>query len=169
MRKKIVAANWKMNKTHQECLELFYHLSVSNIIKGLNEDSQVILAVPFIFLSELCYLNTSPKIQIGAQNCHHKSSGAYTGEVSSSQLSSIGVSHVIVGHSERREMFGETDVIVLQKTQQALSNNITPIFCCGEPLNIRSSNTYIEYIKSQLENSIFLVEILYIRYKYLMI
>ena len=155
MRKKIVAANWKMNKSHQESLELFYHLALSNIIKNLAENSQVILAVPHIYLSELCYLNNSTNLNIAAQNCHQENSGAFTGEVSAMQLSSIGVSHVIVGHSERRAMFGETDAITLQKTQQVLSNNMAPIYCCGEPLSQRESNTYISFIKSQLENSIF--------------
>ncbi|HUH73154.1 MAG TPA: triose-phosphate isomerase [Chitinophagales bacterium] len=155
MRKKIVAANWKMNKTHQEALELFHHLSESNVVKNLSEGTEVIIAASAVYLSELCYLLSNPNLYISAQNCHQESSGAFTGEVSAVQLKSLGVTHVIVGHSERRAYYGDTDEIVLQKTQQVLSNSMTPIYCCGEPLNERESDTYIEYIEAQLENSIF--------------
>ena len=155
MRKKIVAANWKMNKTHQEALELFHYLSESETVKNLTEETQIILAAPYLYLSELCYLLSNPNLYISAQNCHQESSGAYTGEISALQLKSLGVSHVIVGHSERRAYNGETDAIILQKTRQVLLNEMIPIFCCGEPLSERESNTYIKFIQSQLENSIF--------------
>lgn len=155
MRKKIVAANWKMNKTHQEALELFHHLSESETVKNLPSETQVILAAPYLYLSEFCYLLSNPQLFISAQNCHQENSGAYTGEISALQLKSLGVSHVIIGHSERRAYFGETDAIVLQKAQQVLLNNMIPIYCCGEPLTDRESDTYIYYIQAQLENSIF--------------
>lgn len=155
MRKKIVAANWKMNKTHQEALELFHQLSESKVISNLSEDTQVILGVPSLYLSELCYLLSNPNLYISSQNCHQESYGAYTGEVSAKQLKSLGVSHVIIGHSERRAYFGETDAIILHKAKQVLFNGMSPIYCCGEPLNERESDTYIQYIKAQLENSIF--------------
>jgi triosephosphate isomerase len=155
MRKKIVAANWKMNKTHQEALELFHYLSESETVKNLTEETQIILAAPYLYLSELCYLLSNQNLYISAQNCHQESSGAYTGEISALQLKSLGVSHVIIGHSERRAYNGETDAIILQKAQQVLLNEMIPIYCCGEPLTKRESNTYIEFIQSQLENSIF--------------
>jgi len=155
MRKKIVAANWKMNKTHQEALELFHYLSESETVKNLTEETQIILAAPYLYLSELCYLLSNPNLYISAQNCHQESSGAYTGEISALQLKSLGVSHVIIGHSERRAYNGETDAIILQKAQQVLLNEMIPIYCCGEPLSERESNTYIKFIQSQLGNSIF--------------
>lgn len=155
MRKKIVAANWKMNKTHQEALELFHYLSESETVKNLTEETQIILAAPYLYLSELCYLLSNPNLYISAQNCHQESSGAYTGEISALQLKSLGVSHVIIGHSERRAYNGETDAIILQKAQQVLLNEMIPIYCCGEPLTERESNNYIEFIQAQLENSIF--------------
>lgn len=155
MRKKIVAANWKMNKTHQEALDFFNQLSQSKILKNITESTQVIIAIPYIYISELSNLLSNPNLFISAQNCHQETAGAFTGEISALQLKSLGTSHVIIGHSERRAYFGETDAIVLQKGKQVLSQEMTPIFCCGEPLNERESNTYIDYIKFQLENSVF--------------
>ena len=104
----------------------------------------------------MCEGNSS--IYIGAQNCSSKEEGAYTGEVSAKMLGSLSVDYVIVGHSERRDMFNESNNEVLSKVRLALSNNIIPIFCCGEPLSVRKQNNHINYINNQLEESILKLE-----------
>ena len=104
----------------------------------------------------MCEGNSS--IYIGAQNCSSKEEGAYTGEVSAKMLGSLSVDYVIVGHSERRDMFNESNNEVLSKVHLALSNNIIPIFCCGEPLSVRKQNNHINYINNQLEESILKLE-----------
>lgn len=153
MRKKIVAGNWKMNKTLQEGL-LF-----SNELKGLldnkNINCEVIIGTPFIHLSEVAKSLDGTKIQVAAQNCANKESGAYTGEVSASMVASTGAKHVILGHSERRAYYHETPELLKEKVLQALSNNLTPIFCVGEVLNERESDKHFEVVAAQLKNSLF--------------
>ncbi|MCO5230210.1 MAG: triose-phosphate isomerase [Chitinophagales bacterium] len=156
MRKNIVAANWKMNKNHPEAIELIQSIINSKIPAHTSTNQQVILATPYLYLREAVFLTQDfQHLYIAAQNCHHEAKGAYTGEISASQLASLGVTHVIIGHSERRMYFNETDEILLQKTQIALQNHLIPIFCCGEPLNIREANNHLEYIQAQLENTVF--------------
>jgi triosephosphate isomerase len=154
MRKQIAAANWKMNLTFQQGEKLLDDILGANIM--LAENQQVIFAVPYPYL-----LMTRSKVEeennyeVAAQNCHHKKSGAYTGEVSAEMLHSTGVNYCIVGHSERREYFGETNAMLAEKINHCLEYNITPIFCCGEPLGIREAGTQNEYVAAQLEESLF--------------
>lgn len=155
MRKKIVAGNWKMNKTLEEGKILTSE--VVNMVKDeLRDDVQVILCPPFIHLTSLgSLLENHPKIALGAQNCSNHTEGAYTGEISAPMLKSIGVKYVILGHSERREYFGETDSLLAEKIDIALENDLIPIFCCGEPLAVRERNEQAGYVQQQVEESLF--------------
>jgi triosephosphate isomerase len=154
MRKQIAAANWKMNKTLQEG-----KLLLQEILKpeyNLQQNHDIIFAVPFPFLMEMqSDLESRNQFYISAQNCHHKVSGAYTGEVSVDMLSSIGIQYCIVGHSERREYFGETNAMLADKTNLCLKNAITPIFCCGEAPDIRESGQQNAFVELQLQESLF--------------
>lgn len=154
MRKKIVAGNWKMNLDLDEGAEL-----VNEIFKGLpvlSENCQVVIAPPFIHLKDTGeQLTGMIDVHLGAQNCHHESSGAYTGEVSAGMLKSAGVEYVIIGHSERREYMKEDDAMLAKKVNQALTNGLKVIFCCGEPLEIRDNNTQNAYVESQIKAGIF--------------
>lgn len=154
MRKQIAAANWKMNLTYQEGEKLLNAILVENI--QLAPHQQVIFAVPFPYLimtkSELA---EEGNYFAAAQNCYNKAAGAFTGEISAAMLHSIGVRYCIVGHSERREYFGETNKILAEKVDLCLENFITPIFCCGEPLEIREAGTQNEYVAKQLQESLF--------------
>jgi triosephosphate isomerase len=154
MRKKIAAANWKMNCTLQEATLLLNNLQEAQI--KLPEHQLTILAVPFPYLimaKEVFANNAS--VQVAAQNCYTKNSGAYTGEVSAAMLNSIGISYVIVGHSERREYFNETNAMLAEKVNIALANNVTPIFCCGEALSVREANEQNSYVEQQIKESLF--------------
>ena len=154
MRKQIAAANWKMNKTLTEGTTLLNEILSADI--KLTENQEVLFAIPFPYL-----INTSSMIEgkenmfIAAQNCHHKTSGAYTGEVSVSMLSSIGIKYCLVGHSERREYFAESNETLAEKVNLCLAENIKPVFCCGESLSIRDSGTQNEYVGNQLNESLF--------------
>lgn len=153
MRKKIVAGNWKMNKTLQE------GLSFSNELKGLLDNKEikcdVVIGAPFIHLSEIAKVLDGTKINVAAQNCSDKESGAYTGEVSAEMVASTGADHVILGHSERRAYYHETPELLKEKVSLALSNNLTPIFCVGEVLEERESDKHFEVVASQLKDSLF--------------
>ncbi len=156
MRKNIVAANWKMNKTDQEANDFIQTFINSDSIHQLNDSKQVIIATPYIYLKDTVQaVKDIPYVFIAAQNCHQEQKGAFTGEISAAQLNSIGVTHVIVGHSERRQYFQETDSQILQKVNNILQLNMTPVFCCGESLEQRESVNYKEFIQSQLNNSVF--------------
>ncbi len=154
MRKQIAAANWKMNLTYQQAEKLLNEI-LSDDIK-LEDNQEVIFAVPFPYLimanSEVA---DEGAYFIAAQNCSHKKSGAYTGETSAEMLQSIGIKYCIVGHSERREYFSENAEMLARKVDVCLENGITPIFCCGEALDIREANTQNEYVQKQLEESLF--------------
>lgn len=153
-RKKIVAGNWKMNKNLQEGLALVEEILNSNI--SLRDDQEVIIAPPFISLAAVAsMLEGKNGFALAAQNCHQETSGAYTGEVSAKMLKSVGVSYVILGHSERREYFGETDAVLAKKVDTVLAEGMKIIFCCGEPLQIREAGTQNDYIKAQIENGLF--------------
>src|SRR6218665_3553894 len=150
MRKKIVAGNWKMNLDYNEGLSLFSE--VINIVKdeitGTQED---VVCSPFIHLHSLVQLAKGyDKVSVGAQNAHQAESGAYTGEISAKQIKSVGAQYVILGHSERRQYFGETNQLLAQKTDTALKNDLKPIFCIGETLQEREANEHFDIIKSQL-------------------
>lgn len=152
MRQQIVAGNWKMNKTLGEGLQL-----VKEILEKV-EDARglVILAPPFVHLSMVSLLLEGySSFRLAAQNCHHENNGAYTGEVSVDMLLSSGAHYVIIGHSERRQYFGETDEMLAKKASLALAKGLVPIFCCGEPLEIREAGTHVEYVAKQLEAGLF--------------
>lgn len=151
MRKKIAAGNWKMNNTYNQCMELIEKMLDANI----PSDVEVILASPFLYLSDINELVLDHEnIRIAAQNCHHELSGAYTGEISAPMLESIGIKYVIVGHSERREYFHETEDMIFKKLMRLHSLSMTPIYCCGEPLNVRKEGSHAEYVLNQLEGSL---------------
>ncbi|MDX1627696.1 MAG: triose-phosphate isomerase [Fulvivirga sp.] len=155
MPQKVVAGNWKMNNTIDEGLKLTSEI-VNMVEDEVPADVKVILSPPFVHLSQVEKLiRESDKIFLAAQNCNENESGAYTGEVSAAMLQSVGAEYVILGHSERREYFHETNEQLAKKVDVALSHNLTPIFCCGEPLEIREANTYIEYVQDQLTASLF--------------
>ena len=156
MRKKIVAGNWKMNMNLYEGLEL---------ARGLNDhfttnpvgDREVILCTPFIHLAMVSNLLTAPGLSAGAQNCNDHKSGAYTGEISAAMIKSTGAGNVIIGHSERRTCYGETDELLAAKTGEALRNGLRVIFCCGEVLEERQGNIHFEVVKRQLDRGLFVV------------
>ena len=145
MRKKVIAGNWKMNKLPNEAIAFIEELTP--LVK--NTENEVILCVPYtdLFYSLLIAQNTN--IKIGAQNMHWEEKGAYTGEVSAEILKSIGVEYVIIGHSERREYFAETDETVNKKLKKALKVGLKPIVCVGETLMQRENGKTIEVITSQ--------------------
>ena len=154
MRKQIAAANWKMNLTIDKAESLLGEILKANIL--LAENIQVIFSVPFPYLIKANEIVQEEKgYFIAAQNCSNKISGAYTGEVSVEMLHSIGVKHCIVGHSERREYFGETNQMLMEKVNLCLKQAITPIYCCGEALEIREQRKENEFVRLQLEESLF--------------
>ena len=155
MRKKIVAGNWKMNLDYNEGLSLFSE--ITNMVKDeITGQQQAVVCSPFIHLHSLVQLaKGAEKVSIGAQNAHQAESGAYTGEISAKMIKSVGAEYVILGHSERRQYFGETDQLLAQKVDTALKNDLTPIFCIGETLDERDGERHFEVIETQLQNGIF--------------
>ena len=154
MRKQIAAANWKMNLSLAQAETLLNELVASSHTLGAHQEA--IFAVPAIYIPlALEKLANKSNVYVAAQNCHQKESGAYTGEVSASMLQSIGVKHIIVGHSERREYFAESDALLADKVNAILAIHSTPIFCCGEPLSIREAETQNAFVEAQLKNSLF--------------
>ena len=155
MRQKIVAGNWKMNKTLEEANILASEIKgmVADEVKG---DAKVIFCTPFPYLLAIKnLLGNGARIAIGAQNCSEHESGAYTGEVSAAMLKSMGIPYVILGHSERRQYFGEDGKLLAKKVDIALKHGLIPIFCCGEPLDVRESNGHEALVKKQVEESLF--------------
>jgi triosephosphate isomerase len=155
MRKKIVAGNWKMNKNYTDGISLFSE--VVNMAKDeLHGNQQVIVCAPFVHLYSLSQLGKGvSQVSIGAQNAHQEETGAYTGEISTSMLKSVGVEYVILGHSERRQYFGENNALLAKKTDITLKNELIPIFCIGETLTERESGEHFNVIKSQLAEGTF--------------
>ena len=154
MRKQIAAANWKMNLSLAQAETLLNELVASAPTLGAHQEA--VFAVPAIYIPlALAKLSNKPNVFVAAQNCHQKESGAYTGEVSATMLQSIGVKHIIVGHSERREYFAESDALLADKVNAILAIGSTPIFCCGEPLSIREAETQNAFVEAQLKNSLF--------------
>lgn len=154
MRKKIVAGNWKMNLDKISSKNLVLEI----LEKIENNDTNIIISPPFIYLEDT--VNDCLRIDnvfIAAQNCSSYDNGAYTGEVSAKMLSTIGVDYVILGHSERRQYFNESNEVLNDKLTQAISNNLKIIFCCGEDLEQRENNEYFDVIKDQLNSTIFLL------------
>ena len=153
-RKQIAAANWKMNLKWAQAETLLSERPPQPL--PLSTYQHVALGVPFPYLSmALSYVQNVQHVEVAAQNCAQYGSGAYTGETSAEMLQSMGVHYVILGHSERREYFGETNAILAEKVKLALQNGLMPIFCCGESLTIRESGTQNEYVANQLKESLF--------------
>lgn len=147
MRRKIIAGNWKMNMTPSQAVALV------NELKPLvaNEEVDVVFCVPAIDIIPAMEAAKGSNINIGAENMHFEESGAYTGEISASMLTDVGVKYVVIGHSERREYFGETDETVNKKVLKALEHNITPIICCGETLAQREQGITIDFVRQQIK------------------
>ena len=152
MRKKIVAGNWKMNTTLQEGVGLAK--DVNEALKHAEVECDVVICVPFTHLAPVNEVIDS-KLGLGAENCADHKSGAYTGEVSASMVASTGATYVILGHSERRQYYGETAETLKEKVALALDNNLTPIFCIGEVLEQRENGSYLDVVKSQIEDALF--------------
>lgn len=147
MRKKIIAGNWKMNKTPSEAVALI------NELKPLVEtqDADVVFCVPTISLIPAVNAAKGSNIEIGAQNMYFEESGAYTGEIAPNMLTEVGVKYVIIGHSERREYFAETNETVNKKVLKAFEHKLTPIVCCGETLTQREQGVTIDFVRQQIK------------------
>ena len=147
MRRKIIAGNWKMNKTPSEAVELV------NMLKPLcaNEDVDVVFCVPAIDIIPAMEAAKGSNIEIGAENMYFEESGAYTGEISPAMLTDVGVKYVVLGHSERREYFAETNETVNKKMLKAFEHGITPIMCCGEYLEQREQGVTMDFIRQQVK------------------
>lgn len=153
MRKNIVAGNWKMNKTLQEGLALATELN--EVLAGTTPNCDVVIGTPFIHLASVVAAIDTKKIGVASQNCADKESGAFTGEVSAAMVKSTGAEYMILGHSERREYYHETSAILNAKVALALANGLTPIYCCGEALEVRNANGQNAFVKNQLDETIF--------------
>jgi triosephosphate isomerase len=151
MRKQIVAGNWKMNKTESETTQLIEELKKQDLKSGV----EVFIAPTFVNLSAAVKMTKDSSIYVSAQNMHQSACGAFTGEISSTMLLDIGVQHVILGHSERRAYFGETDELLKEKVQAALKAGLHIIFCFGEELDDRKSETHFDVVKKQLSTVLF--------------
>lgn len=147
MRKKIIAGNWKMNKTPSQTVALIGEL------KPLvaNDEADVVFCVPSICLSTAVEAAKGSNIKIGAQNMYYEENGAYTGEIAPDMLTDLGIQYVIIGHSERREYFAETNVTVNKKVKKAFEHSLTPIVCCGESLEQREQGITIDWVRMQIK------------------
>lgn len=149
MRKNIVAGNWKMNTTLDEGVELAN--DINSQIKENGKNCDVVICVPFTHLTSVNAVIEPELIGLGAENCSEHPKGAYTGEVSAEMVKSTGAGYVIIGHSERRQYFGETNSQLLAKTRMALENNLKPIFCVGEVLEERENGSFNDVVEGQVE------------------
>ncbi len=151
MRSQIVAGNWKSNLNFQEAKSLLAELS--QLKKDFPKDVQVAIACPFPYLG--AFLNESDGIHLSAQNSSANDFGAFTGEVHPEMLMSMGIDHVIIGHSERRSMFGDNNEVVAQKVKRAVNAGMHVFFCCGEGLEHRDENAHFDWVKMQIESALF--------------
>jgi triosephosphate isomerase len=154
MRKKIVAGNWKCNTNVQEGIELAKAVNSIVAEKGA-DDVVVVLGTPFTHLVKVAETVNTDRINVASQNCAAEAKGAFTGEVSVSMIKSTGATHVILGHSERREYYGETSETLNKKVALTLEAGLTPIYCCGEALDIREAGTHNDYVVNQLKETVF--------------
>lgn len=153
MRKKIVAGNWKMNNDYKEGVSLFSE--IVNMVRDEKRGDQIaVICSPNIHLNSLAQLSAGV-VMVGAQDCHQAESGAFTGETSAKMIKSTGAEYVIIGHSERRQYFAESDALLAEKTVTALKNNLIPIFCIGETLDERNNSSYFQVIERQLTDGVF--------------
>jgi len=153
MRKKIVAGNWKMNKTFEEAEELLTALA-----ENLDDNKmkcEVVVCPPSVYLELASDFADESALQVGGQNASNHESGAYTGEISASMLESMDVNYCIIGHSERRKYYGETDDLLAEKANALLDHDILPIFCCGEVIEEREKEIHFEVVRKQLTDGIF--------------
>jgi triosephosphate isomerase len=153
MRKKIIAGNWKMNKSFDDAMAL-----TSEVVNMINDEYKgsalTVLIPPFLYVNSVSRM-VKGNVFSGAQNCHQEASGAYTGEVSASMVKSCGAEYVIIGHSERRQYFGETNALLAKKITAVLGNNLTAIYCCGETLEEREANKHFDVLKAQISEGLF--------------
>jgi len=155
MRQKIVAGNWKMNKTFEEADELLF--DITKRMENLPQDVQLIVCPPSVYLELATDIVEEDEIdlKVGAQNVSHFDNGAYTGEISAAMLSSMNMDYCLVGHSERRKYFGESHEMLAKKVDQLLTFGIEPIFCCGEVLEEREAGKHFDVVKAQITDSLF--------------
>jgi triosephosphate isomerase len=155
MRKKIIAGNWKMNKSFEEGMALV--TEVTGMVKDEYQGSaHVVIIPPFVHINAVSRMVAdSGNVFSGAQNCSNHDSGAYTGEVSAGMIKSCGAEYVIIGHSERRQYFNETNDWLARKVDAVLKNDLTAIYCCGETLEERESNTHFDVLKKQVSEGLF--------------
>lgn len=151
MRKKIVAGNHKMNLNKADFLGLINELNSFSF----SEVEKEMIVFPSALLLDVAVSSKGDGIKIGAQNAHYENNGAFTGEISFEQLKSLDLTHVLVGHSERRQLFSENNQTVKAKVDKAIQTELIPIFCCGEPLEVREKNTQKEFVIQQLKESVF--------------
>ena len=157
MRKKIIAGNWKMNLSIAEGSQLVNEITAT--LSALPDHKEVVFAPPFLHCTTLVQqLQGKNNIYVAAQNCSSFAQGAYTGEVAASMISNAGIQYVIIGHSERRSYFHETEDLLADKVNQALAAGLRVIFCCGEPLAIREAGTQNEFVANQIKASLFHLE-----------
>lgn len=149
MRKNIVAGNWKMNTTLEEGVELAS--TVNDLLKTKKHNCDVVVCVPATHLVSVNAVIESENVGLGAENCSEHEKGAYTGEISASMIASTGAQYCIIGHSERRQYFGETAEQLIQKTKLALANSLIPIFCVGEVLEQREDGSFNDVVRAQTE------------------
>jgi len=155
MRRTIVAGNWKMNASKESVNQL-----ILGILSGMGEvSSEVVVCAPFPYLSQVENLIADSEVKLGAQNLNTNSSGAFTGEVSANMIKDFGANHVIVGHSERRSLYGETNALVAEKVKAALENDLTPLLCVGESLEQREAGKTETVVAEQINTVIELVGI----------
>jgi triosephosphate isomerase len=155
MRKNIAAGNWKMNNDLEAGKKLASEV-VEMVNSELSNDAEVVLIPPFVHLTTVKNLiGSSKQISLGAQNCSDQDSGAFTGEISVSMLKSVGVKYVVIGHSERREYFNESDALLAEKVNKTLAAGLSPIFCCGESLETREADKHEGFVSDQIEASLF--------------
>ncbi|MCC8038552.1 MAG: triose-phosphate isomerase [Bacteroidales bacterium] len=154
MRKKIVAGNWKMNTTLEEGVQLAKEVNEA-LATTMGVKCDVVICVPFTHLAIINQVIDKNRLGLGAENCADHLKGAYTGEVSAPMVASTGANYVILGHSERRQYYGETPEILKTKVNLALEEGLTPIFCIGEVLEQREDGSYLDVVKAQIEESLF--------------
>jgi triosephosphate isomerase (TIM) len=157
MRRKIIAGNWKMNCSREEAFSLATEVA-GMVSDEKRNDALVILAPPFVYLAAVSHIVSHGEIRVAAQNCSDQAAGAYTGEVSAAMIRSVGASHVIIGHSERRTLFHETHELLARKVVTAIDYELTPIFCIGETWSQREAGNHFEVIEAQLNDSVFALD-----------
>lgn len=151
MSRKMIAGNWKMNTLPEEGEAL-----VKAVVSNNTPDCKVVFGVPYIQLTNVKQLLAGKEnFYVAAQNCHQEDKGAYTAEVSAPMLAAIGVDYVILGHSERRDYYGETDAVVAQKVRKVLDNGMLPIYCCGEKLEVREAGNHEQLVGDQIKEALF--------------